>query len=198
MIITNFEDLLALDETDYPQVELINCYIKTYDFAKCKEIVKKLKHTKIGLVKTVKEIVINFGEPNYLSKDKKTLVIGNLEVCKKNCQNCVSCLNMEFLSENYNIDTLIINKIGIGGNVILNNLSDSIKKLRVGESEEPYELNNLPYGLEMLELFDNKYIDVEKIKLPFNCKFNLTNKIIEKPIVDDVQAVLAPHIVALE
>lgn len=177
MFIKNYEELFNLNESEYSQVEIINCYVDSSKSAKCKEIVKKLTRAKIGLIKSSNETHINFGSTNYLSKDKTILVIGYLSVCKTSCQNCISCFNMEFLSDNYLVDTLVINKIGFGSNEILNSLSQNIKYLRVGESEETYELKNLPYQLEQLDLFDNKQIDIKKIKLPFNCKFNLVHKI---------------------
>lgn len=200
MFIKNYEELVNLTESEYSQVEIINCYVNSCDSAKCKQIVKKLTKAKVGLIRSAKEIHVNFGSTNYLSKDKTILVIGYLSVCKTSCQNCISCFNMEFLSDNYSVNTLIINKIGFGSNEILNSLSPNIKYLRVGEYEETYELTNLPYELEQLDLLDNKQIDIKKIKLPFNCKFNLVKELTVKELEELNKPVIKLNIgnVALE
>lgn len=192
MIIIYEKDLLNL--TDYSDVEILNCYISKENEQECKKKVTQLKNAKTAYVITRdshvykslvtnkyiskdKYPIVNFGYENYLSKDKKVLVISNLSLCTKQCKNCVSCYNAEYLTINPQIETLIINKVGIGGNAILNNLPDSLLHLRVGESVEDYELNNLPYSLEILELYDQKIINSEKIKLPWGCKLELITPI---------------------
>ena len=192
MIILYYDELINLEPAQYLNVELINCYIEEENKDSCLKIIKQLKNAKAGYVITRKKNIYqsdnfnkyffldiypasNFGYKNYISIDKKTLVIFELSLCDMRCGNCVSCFNYEYLTENPQIETLIINKIGKGGNVILNNLPFSLLHLRVGEAieNEDYELNNLPVTLQKLELYDQKIIDSDKIKLPIDCVLSL-------------------------
>ena len=190
MIIIYSDDLIKLNPIDYKQVEIVNCYINEENQTACLKIIRELKNAKTAYVTTRKSFfyksfdsskyiskniypVAKFGCTNYLSKDKKTLIISELSLCKTECKNCISCFNMEYLTENPTMETLIINKVGDGGNAILNNLPYSLIHLRVGESIEDYELNNLPFSLQKLELYDQKIIDSEKIKLPIDCTLSL-------------------------
>ena len=190
MIIIYDDDLLNLTLDEYKNVEIVNCYIDEEKQEDSLKIVKEFKNAKIAYVATRKRFfyksfdsskyisnnaypVAKFGYTNYLSKDKKVLIISELSLCKKNCKNCVMCFNMEYLTENPEVEILIINKVGVGGNAILNNLPYSLTHLRIGESVENYELNNLPFSLQKLELYDQKIIDSSKIKLPMDCILSL-------------------------
>jgi len=194
MIIIYDTDLINLNPDEYNNVEIVNCYINEEEQKNSLKIIRELKKAKNAYVATRNRFfykscdsnkyiskdtypVAKFGCPNYLSRDKKVLVISELSLCEKNCKNCVSCFNMEFLNDNPEVETLIINKVGSGGNVILNNLPFGLTHLRVGESVEDYELNNLPFSLQKLELYDQKIIDSEKIKLPIDCVLSLISPI---------------------
>ncbi len=101
------------------------------------------------------------------------MVIYEISVCENNCNNCISCVNLDFLNSNSEIETLIIIKLGTGGNYILNTLPNSLLHLRIYENSEVYDLYNLPLNLKKLELYNNNTIDLEKIKLPFECELYL-------------------------
>jgi len=194
MIILYENELMNLTNDDYKNIEMINCYVDETDTNKYLSLGTKFKKAKSVYINSRKRQfikaysnnkyyssnsfpILNFGYSNYLSNNKKILVIGELSFCKLKCKNCLGCLNMEYLNNNSNIETLIINKIGSGGNIILNDLPLSLKHLRVGESTEIYNLTNLPFTLEKLELYDQKIIPQEKIKLPFGCSLILIEPI---------------------
>jgi hypothetical protein len=190
-------ELIKLDPSEYKNVEAVSCYIDEEQQEQCIKIIKELKNTKsLYVAKKIDknkfsdytscggitysrnhilkhlELIGNFGYKNYLSNDKKTLIISELSLCKTRCNNCMPCLQMEYLEENSQIETLIINKLGYGANAILNNLPYSLIQLRVLECEEVYNLTNLPFSLQKLELYDQK-TDCEKIKLPIDCVITL-------------------------
>ena len=123
--------------------------------------------------------ISNFGYENYFTKDKKVLVISKLSLCEKECNNCISCFNKEHLTDNSQIEILIINTVGVGCNALLNNLPYGLLHLRLGGPPENYEIINLPFSLKKLELNYTDKIDYNKIKLPINCEINFLNKLPE-------------------
>jgi hypothetical protein len=194
MIIIYDDDLISLSLDEYKNVEIVNCYINEENQSSCLKIIANLKNAKTAYVATRKRFfyksfdsttyiskniypTAKFGYTNYLSKDKKVLVIEELSLCETKCKNCIPCFNIEYLTSNPEVETLIINKVGSGANAILNNLPHSLIHLRVGESVEEYELNNLPFSLQKLELYDQLIIDSTKIKLPIDCVLSLISPI---------------------
>jgi len=139
--------------------------------------------------------IANFGFNSYLSIDEKILVITELALCVQNCKNCINCMNVKHITENQNLEMLIINKLSHGSNEILNNLSFSLLHLRVGEAIENYNLLNLPFSLKKLELYDQKIIDSTKIKLPIDCSLSLITPIVEEPKERNLSVVLCSDII---
>lgn len=193
MYLLYYEDLLNLDSTNYHDVEFVNFCVNAEQKNDTVKLIRNLKYAKNGYVefcemkeyvstnntstKTFhKNIISQFGNRNYISKDKKVLIIYEVSMCKNNnCGNCVPCFNLEFLNENSDIEILIIIKLGEGGSILLNNLPYSLLQLRIYESTNTYELFNLPFYLQKLELYDSQKVDIEKIKLPIDCSITLLN-----------------------
>ncbi len=191
MYILYYDELTKLEPTQYQEIEFFNLSISKDKQDECLDIIKKFKQAKNGYVEACyhknievnkkdkkvcyKNIICKFGFDNYISKDNKVLIIYNVSFCEMKCKNCISCLNLEFLNDNSEIETLIFVKLGKGGNKILNNLPYSVKLLRIYDTEEPYDVSNLPVCLETLELYNPNNLDLEKLKLPFDCELKIFN-----------------------
>jgi hypothetical protein len=189
MYILYYDELTKLEPYEYLDIEFFNFSISKDNQDECLDIIKKFKQAKNGYIESCyyknielnknikkecyKNTICKFGFNNYISKDNKVLIIYDVSFCENKCKNCISCLNLEFLNDNSEIETLIFVKLGRGGNKILNNLPYSIKLLRIYDSEEEYEVSNLPVCLEKVELYNPINLDLEKLKLPFDCKLKI-------------------------
>lgn len=191
MYILYYDELTKLEPNQYQEIEFFNLSISKDKQNECLDIIKKLKHAKNGYVEACyyknievnkkekkvcyKNTICKFGFNNYISRDNKVLIIYNVSFCEMKCKNCISCLNLEFLNDNSEIEILIFVKLGKGGNKILNNLPYSVKLLRIYDTEEPYDVSNLPVCLETLELYNPNNLDLEKLKVPFDCELKIFN-----------------------
>lgn len=199
------KDLLNLNPIDYKNVEMVNCYININNKYRCLNIIRLLINVKSVNVYSYKTCelldvmyikldkywistnlsenimnqlkISNFGYENFFTKDKKLLVILKLSFCEKECNNCMSCFNKERLTTNSQIEILIINAVGVGNNVLLNNLPYGLLHLRLGGPPENYNIINLPFSLKKLELHYTDKIDYNKIKLPIDCEIIFLNNL---------------------